>query len=271
MISIIIPTKNGGKWLNRSLTSIEEQTEKDFEVIIVSDGSTDNTAQIARELSETRPWLRIIELKENIGPGLARDKGIREAKGDLIALLDDDDEWVSKFKLAVQKDFLLNNPEYVLVGATTITEINDAGGTLSVFKLPYDDASIRSTMFRRNCFVTSSVMFRKDSYLKAGGFSTMYLAEDYDLWFRFGLLGKFANLDKCDINYTIHQQGASKLRQIELYKNILLIIKNHKNNYPNYAVGYIKAKLRVIYVMTFGRILNISSVPFLRKLFREVA
>lgn len=271
LVSIIIATKNGGKLISRAITSIESQTEKNVEVIVISDGSTDDTPRIVNELSEIRPWLRLIELSENVGPGLARDRGIREAKGAFIALIDDDDVWGTPFKLKIQEEFLHTHPDHVLVGASTINEITIEDKALSVFNLPEDDGDIRRMMFLRNCFVTSSVMFRKEAYLKAGNFNSLYLAEDYDLWFRMGRVGKFANIPKCDTGYTIHPKGASKIRQRDLYRAILSIIPKYRKDYPGFIRGYIKACLRVIYADTFGRAINITRFTFLRKLFRKVA
>jgi glycosyltransferase involved in cell wall biosynthesis len=246
MISIIIATKNGGKWLPRSLASIEAQSEKDFEVIVVSDGSTDNTPEIIRQHAATRPWLRLIELKENVGPGLARDRGIKEAKGMYIALLDDDDEWVSVNKLKIQKEYLASHPEYVAVGSEKVDIMRDDGTLRFVYTYPIRDEILRDNLLLRNCFTTSAVMFKKEAYEKAGGFSKMYLAEDYDLWLRLAQVGKISNLADCVTRYYVRDGSAARENRLKMSTTILALVKKYHKKYPHYYKALFKTYLRIL-------------------------
>lgn len=247
MISIIIATKNGGKFLNRSIASIESQTANDYEVIVISDGSTDDTPNIVRRLQTTRPWLKFIELKENIGPGLARDKGIQDSKGKYIAILDDDDEWLDQNKLNNQRDFLDKNHEYVLVGGRETDFVKEDGSPLFTYTPEITDKSIRKNILLANQFITSSVMFRKDSYMKSGGFSPMYLAEDYDLWMKMMKLGMVANLEGCKTRYYTRTSGAHKSNQNEMNKVVLNLIKKYRHDFPNFWPALMKSYLRIIF------------------------
>jgi hypothetical protein len=89
--SVIIPLYNKGPWVRRALDSVAAQTFADFELLVVDDGSTDGGARIVAEYGDSR--FRLIS-QTNSGPGAARNRGIAEAKGDLIAFLDADDEWL---------------------------------------------------------------------------------------------------------------------------------------------------------------------------------
>jgi glycosyltransferase involved in cell wall biosynthesis len=93
-VSVIIPLYNKGNYIGRALDSVFAQTFQDYEVIVVNDGSTDDGPAIAAGYKDAR--LRIIE-QENAGPGAARNRGIREARGQYIAFLDADDEWLPEF------------------------------------------------------------------------------------------------------------------------------------------------------------------------------
>lgn len=246
MISIIIATKNGGKFLKRSIASIETQTEKDYEVIVISDGSTDNTPDIVREMQLTRPWLKLIELNKNIGPGLARDIGIRESIGEYVAIIDDDDEWIDPDKISLQKEFLNKNTEYVLVGSKETDFVNEDGTLLFTYQPEFEDKKIRQKILLENQFITSSVMFRKDSYIKSGGFSPMYLAEDYDLWMKMMKLGKVANLDNCKTRYYTRKSGAHRSNATNMNKVIINLVKKYKCDFPKFWLAIIKAYLRLV-------------------------
>lgn len=93
-VSIVIPLYNKAPYVERALNSIAAQTFSDFEVIVVDDGSTDNGAALARRYPD--PRVRLMS-QSNAGPGPARNAGLAQAKGDLVAFLDADDEWLSTY------------------------------------------------------------------------------------------------------------------------------------------------------------------------------
>ena len=145
MISVIITTKNGGKYIARAIRSALEQSvatsnAKDpsqfsgFEIVIVSDGSTDNTPTIVRELASKDARIRLIELVQNIGPGLARNLAILGGKiehntedndalivppitNPFVAILDDDDLWQNPKKIENQILYFNKKPNVVVAGA----------------------------------------------------------------------------------------------------------------------------------------------------------
>ena len=93
-VSVIIPLYNKGEHVGRALDSVFSQTYKDFEVVVVDDGSSDEGPDIVRKYNDTR--LRLIQ-QDNFGPGAARNRGIRETTGHYVAFLDADDEWLPDF------------------------------------------------------------------------------------------------------------------------------------------------------------------------------
>ena len=95
MLSIIITTKNGSPTIERAIKSIQAQTEKDFEVIVISDASTDDTEEKVKKISAEDSRVKLISLNENVGPGKARTLAIEQAQGEFIAILDDDDLFYS--------------------------------------------------------------------------------------------------------------------------------------------------------------------------------
>jgi glycosyltransferase involved in cell wall biosynthesis len=93
-VSVVVPLYNKGRWIGRALASIARQTLADFEAIIVDDGSTDDGPRVVAEFKD--PRFRLIRQK-NAGPGSARNRGVSEARGELLAFLDADDEWLENY------------------------------------------------------------------------------------------------------------------------------------------------------------------------------
>src|SRR5438876_3167163 len=93
-ISVIIPLFNKAAYVERALAAVAAQTFTDFEAIVVNDGSTDEGPQIVKAFSDAR--VRIID-QDNLGPGAARNRGIAEARGEFVAFLDADDEWLTEY------------------------------------------------------------------------------------------------------------------------------------------------------------------------------
>ncbi|MCX7013772.1 MAG: glycosyltransferase family A protein [Candidatus Sumerlaeota bacterium] len=106
-VSVVVPLYNKEAYIRRALTSIMAQTFKDFELIVVDDGSTDNGPAAVAEYGD--PRIRLIR-QANSGPGAARNRGIEEARSDLVAFLDADDEWMPEF-LATHVGALVENPD----------------------------------------------------------------------------------------------------------------------------------------------------------------
>ncbi len=249
MISVIIPTKNGGSYLQRAIASVEKQIGAVFEIIVISDGSTDNTVETARRLASNIKSMRVIELADNIGPGLARDKAIRESAGEFIALLDNDDEWISGEKLSVQLKFLNENKDYTIVGSLEAELVKTDAVTHEspiIYRTTADDADIRKHCLQRNQFITSSMMFRRSDYIQVGGFSDLRQGEDYELNLRLLRIGKGANLDHCIIRYYISETGAHRSNKKGMNLSVLSTIKKNKRNFPNYYLGLLKAYLRLL-------------------------
>ena len=256
MISVIISTKNGALLIDKSVKSVLEQNYNDFEIIIISDGSTDNTVEVVKKLQEKDSRIKLYELRNNVGPGRARDLAIQggeiegvsvpSCSGEYIALIDDDDLWISKDKLSIQKDFLDKNKDFVTVGSSHVAFVSERAGNTWWLKNSTDPEHIRKSMLGYNPIITSSVMFRKDTYITCGGFSSMYLAEDYDLWLSMGKYGKITNLDRCDTQYTIRDGGASKSRQMEMNKIVLSLAIKYRKDYPNFLYAFTKGWARII-------------------------
>ena len=107
-VSVIIPVYNASLYIAETLQSLQHQTMQDFEVLLVDDHGTDNSIAVAREITGEDPRFRYLETPVNAGPGVARNVGIAEAKGEFIAFLDSDDLWEPTFLEALLQPSLQN-------------------------------------------------------------------------------------------------------------------------------------------------------------------
>jgi glycosyltransferase involved in cell wall biosynthesis len=271
MISVIIATKNGEKYIARATQSALSQSVAienaqdsakypGFEIVAISDGSTDKTAEIVREIGAKDPRVKLIKLTENVGPGLARNQAISQSTNAYIALLDDDDLWTNPDKLKNQINYLEEHPEVVLVGAQKTEFTRENGEHLRWIINETDSNNIREHMLAYNPVITSSTVFRKKVFDQVGGFKAMYLAEDYDLWLRMGLQGEISNVQDSETIYTIRNNSASKMKSIEMAKTVLRLVKEYRHLYPNYLKSLAKAYARIL--LAHWKIIKKGKNPF---------
>jgi len=189
-ISVLMSVYNGEKYLRELVESILNQTYKNFEFIIINDGSTDNTLNILKGYNDSR--IKIYS-QENIGLTKSLNKAIRLSKGKYIARVDVDDIATPR-RLEKQIDFLNSNPEIGLVGSFGI-KIDKVGQTIQKIILPVFDKKIRKELIKANVFIHGSVMVRKEIFEKVGYYNEIFkYAQDYELWGRIAQIYKLHNL-----------------------------------------------------------------------------
>jgi teichuronic acid biosynthesis glycosyltransferase TuaG len=206
IFSIIVPCFNSSKTLKKALESILEQDFNDYEIVVINDGSTDDTQKILDSYL-TNLKFKIIH-QSNKGLGAARNEGIKIAVGEYICFLDSDDYWYPSKLQEVKKVFddfnvdLVCHDEFKVVGDQV----------LNVLKYgPY--TSYEDLLFKGNCLSPSAVSVRKSILDLANGFSTtpqIHGVEDYDLWMRLAKNGaRFHYLHKPLGVFFIHSKNMS--------------------------------------------------------------
>jgi len=177
-VSVIIPTYNRAKFLEEAINSVLNQTYKDFEIIVVDDGSTDNTKEIIRKFGEI-----IYIYQKNKGVSSARNKGIKMSRGEYIAFLDSDDLWLKR-KLEKQMKIFEKYPENKICHTNEIW-IRD-GKRINQGKRHQKYGGYIFDKVLPLCIISpSSVVIKREVFEKVGLFDErLKVCEDYDMWLR---------------------------------------------------------------------------------------
>jgi glycosyltransferase involved in cell wall biosynthesis len=188
MVSVVIPAYNAAAFIRRTIDSVLSQTYTDFELIVVDDGSTDDTGQVVQSYG---PKVRYIR-QANAGDGPARNAGIAAAQGRWIAFLDHDDEWLSN-KLKAQMNLLDRNPDLRWCGTNYLLSCQNlrrpAGNPEELAKRlaghEFFD-NFFTAVGREGCaLVTTTMVVHRDVFEQVGVFDSCWaLCADFDMWWR---------------------------------------------------------------------------------------
>jgi len=214
-VSVVIPTHNRPDRLAKAIQSVLDQTERDFELFVVDDGSHDQAAaDVVRASGD--PRVSYIRLPVARGPAAARNAGIAKTTAPYVAFLDDDDEWLPE-KLAVQLAALERaDPGVGLTYSARIT-VDRTVGTEVITRFPaaFDRAS------GLNVITLSSVLMKRRCLDAVGAFDEeLFGTEDFDLWIRAAERFAFHYLDQPLVRYLIHDEGISHHERPQMLPNV---------------------------------------------------
>jgi glycosyltransferase involved in cell wall biosynthesis len=221
-VSVVIPTYNRAHLIGRVIDGVLDQTYEDFEIIVVDDGSSDNTEEVVRSLKDKR--IRYIRHEKNKGAPAARNTGIRTANGEYIAFQDSDDEWVPE-KLEKQMKFFENAPQEVGVVYTGFLRIvNGWGGYIPYPWVTKKEGDIHKELLKGSFITTPSIVVRKECFAKAGMFDErLPRLQDYELVLRLSKYYEFRFIDEPLLKspYTADSLSSSEAARIRALKIIL--------------------------------------------------
>lgn len=236
-VAVIIPAYNAGRFLGNALRSLKEQTQPPTETIVVDDGSTDDTPQIAESMGVG--CLR----QDRRGPGAARNRGLSATTAPLVAFLDADDEFMVD-KLEKQTALLRSAAapaccsDAVVVSDEVVGATKNRGRDVPA-ELTFD------VLMAGNPVICSTVLARREAVLEAGGFDedpTLVSTEDYDLWLRLARQGPLVYQDQPLARYRIHSQSLSD--NLRFLSGIDRIMEKVITSFPQDARLEVAARLR---------------------------
>jgi glycosyltransferase involved in cell wall biosynthesis len=213
-ISVVMCVFNGECFLREAVESILDQSFRDFEFIIINDGSTDGSGALLEFYQKKDQRVRVYH-QDNQGLVRSLNRGCELARGKYIARMDADDIAVND-RLARQFQFMEEHPDIgVLGGAAEV--IDSSGKTLKISVNPADDSQIRTALLTDCPFWHPTILMRKSLFERVGGYrEIVFGSEDYDLWLRMADHGDLANLEAVLLRYRLHhhQVTVRKLREV---------------------------------------------------------
>lgn len=212
-VSIIMAVYNGERFLSESIESILNQTFKNFEFIIINDGSTDNTAKILESYSDSRIS---VFTQENTGLTQSLNKAIKLSRGEYIARMDADDIALPR-RLQKQVDFLDAHLDIGMVGTFNLV-IDEQGKVIGRKVYPASDSKLQRVLIRYNPFLHASVMIRRGVFEIAGLYNENKIrGQDYELWLRIANHFKLANIQEILMSQRWRGDNVSLLNENEQY------------------------------------------------------
>ncbi len=214
-ISVILPVYNGEKFVRSAIESILNQTFPDFELILIDDGSTDQTGEIIQSIQDER--IQLVEHTQNQGLISSLNQGIALARGEYVARMDADDISLPD-RFERQVEFLRAHPRVGVLGNQVRFLNENLEQVVWEYHFPSSHTEIAWKMMFMNVIPHPAVIVRRELLIEASGYNPEYAtAEDYELWTRLILQTEFANLDEVLLLYRRHSATVSEQKkQIQL-------------------------------------------------------
>lgn len=202
-VSVIIPTYNRAHLIDKAIKSVLNQTFQDFEVIVVDDASTDNTEEMAKSFADFKVYY--ICHQHNRGASAARNSGIEASRGEYIAFLDSDDEWLPE-KLNKQMKIFESESSEVGVVYTGVYYGDEKDKKVKKVHMPRKEGYIYEDLLKRETEIyISTVLLKKECFTKVGLFDeSLFIGEDYDMWLRIAKYYKFRAIKELLVVGLIH-------------------------------------------------------------------
>lgn len=230
--SVVIPTYNRASSISRTLRSVADQTFTDIEVIVVDDGSEDNTEDVilATRLRHSGIRWKYIR-KKNQGPAASRNVGVNAADGLYVAFLDSDDVWLPK-KLEIYNSARLQNPD-VGLWYSDYRVVDRHGNFLENICSRVDSSKAYTRLLIENFIGTSTAVVKKSCFMDVGGFmESLPVSEDYDLWIRICRKFSVGHIAEVLTEY-IHQSEGSLLGTDRAYRDARIVVERALAADPN--------------------------------------
>lgn len=204
-VSVLLPVYNGETYLAEAIESILNQEFRDFELLVLDDGSTDQSMDIVRSFTDGR--IRLIRSNRNNGLVATLNLGIELSQGAFIARMDADDVSLPH-RLGLQHDYLNRHPDIAMCGGAV-----KVMGTEEMWIQPQDPEEVKCSLLFRCCIAHPTVMIRRESLTTTGMFYDPRFkhAEDYELWVRLSRRTLITNLRIPLIRYRLHNNQVSRV------------------------------------------------------------
>lgn len=226
-VSVVMPAYNAEKYINQAMDSILNQTYKDFEFIIINDGSTDRTREIILEYDD--PRIILVENEKNSGIVVTLNRGLEKACGEYIARMDADD--ISMYnRIEKQVEFLESHSDIAMVGTGICTFGENITSQEHIFTC--DSEQLKAELLFHSCIAHPTVMIRRSVLVeKMLHYDEQFVGrEDFALWWEIAKVSKIANLSEILLNYRIHGKQISQIKDEKAKNNSWKLLERRMND-----------------------------------------
>tara|TARA_Y100000034_G_scaffold114297_1_gene150267 strand:- start:667 stop:1434 length:768 start_codon:yes stop_codon:yes gene_type:complete len=234
LFSVITPIYNCEEYLAESIESVLAQTFSDYEFLIINDGSTDSSKDIALSYKDER--IRFVDNEDNLRIPTRRNQGIVLARGKYVAIHDGDDVSLPD-RFEKQAEVLNEDDSLFCIGGHAI-KIDSEGNECGIMDYPpADHADILSMISRRcmNPMIDPTTIFQRRKFLELGKYTlekAIYTVPDFDLWTRAIISGcKFGNISSCLIRYRANPEGMTKVHKKEMIGAHMIVWRRFMTKY----------------------------------------
>lgn len=252
-ISVVMPVYNSERYIKTSIESILTQTFKNFEFIIIDDGSNDDSFKVIDSYRQKDKRIILMRNNQNIGTSKTLNRGLFIAQGKYIIRMDADD-WSYPNRFQKQFDFMEKSPETGVSGGTI--EICDKNLNIkNKRRYPLSDIGARKIIFQYSPFAHPATIWNAKLMKKIHGYNpNIPLSQDYELYFRIGKISKFANIKDTILKLRTHDDSSSIIKgkfqeQYAIYTRIKAFLE----------FGYTMSFFEKLY--TFLQMLSIVIIP----------
>ena len=246
-VSVLMLTYNRPQFIDMAIESIRVQYFSDWELLVVHDGPNERIPVVMEEWSKRDDRIRYFRRTNPGNIAEATNFGLAQAKGEFIAVLDDDDFWASPEKLTIQTRFLMDQRDYACCGGGVIV-IDPEGREQMRYLKPSAHEQIRRRALIANPMAHSATMFRREAALRVGGYDESLAGfQDWDLWLKLGKVGKLYNFLEYFLCYRIWQGSGSFHQSKGNTESALRIVRSHCRDYPGFSAAYTMAMLYYAY------------------------
>ena len=240
-VSMCVYAEDSAQWFKTAVDSVLNQTKTPDEIVLVVDGPIPNDLNDIITEYEENTLFKIIRLEVNQGHGIARKIGLDNCSNELVAIMDSDD--VCSFnRFEKQLEVFVQDPNVDIVGGMIAEFVTSPDNIIGKRIVPLDDKNIKEYMQKRCPMNLVTVMFKKSSIEKVGGFIDWYCEEDYYLWIRMALANmSFQNVGDVLVNVRVGKEMYQRRGGIKYFKSEAKLqgymLKNKVISLPRYMIN----------------------------------
>ena len=240
-VSMCVYGRDNARWFETAIESVLNQTLPPNEIVLVVDGPVPHDLNAVIFKLEENDTFKVIRLETNQGHGIARKTGLDNCTNELVAIMDADDI-CTRNRFEKQIEAFQNYPDSDIVGGMITEFIDTPDNVVGKRIVPLEDSEIKEYMQRRCPMNLVTVMFKKSSIEKVGGFIDWYCEEDYYLWLRMALANmKFRNVDDVLVNVRVGKEMYQRRGGVKYFKSEAKLQKYMLDNkiigFPRYLIS----------------------------------